>query len=310
MSVLNSTQMSLLEAATAAGFKDRMSYLAPVEQQNDFLKVASWVPSTDGKVNKVTQVAELGAGAWAKVNTKIPQIGSKSEVIVENLKIFEGLSVVDERLLTGKNKTKVRDAQDIANLEGFIQSWLTGVLYNTDSKDGCPGLFTRRGKTSVTGVYSAGGTSSGSLTSALLIEFGPRGVELVYEDGEQPGIVDIDKGEQQIDGYFALERLYHIESGIAIHRDTALQRLCNIDPSKDLDVKTFIKMRNQLPSMGKNAVLFVNRDVKSLIEEYCFDKSNAQYTYSELQGYGPVAKILGIPVMMLEAIKSNESTVA
>ena len=69
-------------------------------------------------------------------------------------------------------------------------------------------------------------------------------------------------------------------------------------------------MRNQLPSMGRNAVLFVNRDVKSLIEEACFEKTNATYTYSELQGYGPVAKVLGIPVMMLEAIRSDEAVVA
>lgn len=310
MSVLNSLQMNLLEAATAAGFKDRMSYLAPIEQENDFLRVAAWVASTDGKVNKVTQVAELGSGAWAKVNAPIPEIGSKSETVVETLKIFEGLSSVDTRLLTGKNKVKVRDAQDIANLEGFIQSFLGGFLYNTETKDGCQGIFSRRGKLSVKGTVGAGGTASGSLTSALLVEFGPRGLEMVYEDGEQPGITATDKGEVFTDGHYVLQRLYHIEAGIAIHKQLGVQRLCNIDPTKALDVKAFIRMRNQLPSMGRNAVLFVNRDVKSLIEEACFEKTNATYTYSELQGYGPVAKVLGIPVMMLEAIRSDEAVVA
>lgn len=313
MSVLNSLHMNLLEAANLEGYKDKATYLAPVVKMNDFFQTASWVPSTDGLVNKTTQVAEIGEGAWSKANAAIPEIGSKSEVIVENLKLFEGLSSVDERLLTGKNKAKVRDAQDIANLEGFTQSWLSQVLYNADSKDGTLGLVARRNKLPAAGkfngVTSAGGTADGSLTSALLIEWGNRGLEMVYEQGEQPGITDQDKGEVFYNGYYVLQRLFRIKAGISIHKPEAVQRLCNIDPTQTFDMKTFIKMRNKLPSMGRNAVLFVNRDVKSLIEEACFDKSNAQYTYGELQGYGPVAKVLGIPVMMLEALKSDEKLV-
>lgn len=315
MSVLNSLQLNLLEANILEGYKDKTTYLAPVVKQNDFLQVAPWVASTDGNVNKVTQVTEIGKGAWSKIHSPITEIGAKSEVIVENLKLFEALSTVDERLLTGKRKVKIRDARDVANLEGFTQSWLHELLYNTDAKDGTLGLFARRAKLAASGgkfngVYDAGGTASGSLTSALLVEFGDVGMQLVYEDGERPGITDEDKGEVFVDGYYALQRLFRIKGAIAIHKPESVIRIANIDPTKALDWKVFVKLRNKLPSMGRNAVLFVNRDVKSLLETYCLDKNNAQYSYGELQGYGQVARVMGIPVMMLEAIDSNEVVVA
>lgn len=314
MSVLNSLQMNLLEANILEGYKDRTTYLAPVVKQNDFLQVAPWVASTDGNMNKTTQVVELGKGAWSRIHAPITEIGAKSEVIVENLKLFEALSNVDERLLTGKRKVKIRDAQDVANLEGFTQSWLHELLYNTDAKDGTLGLFARRASLpkggKFNGVYNAGGTAGGSLTSALLVEFGDVGMQLVYEDGERPGITDEDKGEVYVDGYYALQRLFRIKGAIAIHKPESVIRLANIDPTKSLDWKVFVSLRNKLPSMGRNAALFVNRDVKTMLETYCLEKNNAQYSYGELQGYGQVARVMGIPVMMLEAIDSNEAVVA
>lgn len=113
-----------------------------------------------------------------------------------------------------------------------------------------------------------------------------------------------------VDGYYALQRLFRIKGAIAIHKPESVIRIANIDPTKALDWKVFVKLRNRLPSMGRNAVLFVNRDVKSLLETYCLEKSNAQYSYGELQGYGQVARVMGIPVMMLEAIDSNETVVS
>jgi hypothetical protein len=38
-----------------------------------------------------------------------------------------------------------------------------------------------------------------------------------------------------------------------------------------------------------------------------YDKSNAAYSLQDIEGFGPVVRLVGIPIMMIETILDTES---
>ena len=71
----------------------------------------------------------------------------------------------------------------------------------------------------------------------------------------------------------------------------------------------FIQMKNQLPEMGKGAMSFCNRTIHSQIENAIYDKSNMAYGVVDVEGFGPVARVVGVPIMTCEAITDTEAAI-
>lgn len=319
--LLNANDMTLLDVQKAQHYTDAERFLAPLMKKNDFLNVVPWDTTSDGLVDKNFVATELGKGSWTEFNNGILATGGKEDLITETVHMYQGLSRVDDRLLNLQNGQKMRDMKDVEQLEGVTQDWLSQCLYGNDP-DGIRGIFTRRSKIKKNLVWDAlngGSTSnSGKLTSMLLIEFSPtRGFCMTYPAGHAAGISSEDMGRVPIIGanggtYWAWVRQFTITAGMRICNPKAVMRLANLDLTADgfaFPDKTFIQMKNQLPDGGTDAAAFVNRSLKAAIETYCLDKSNAIYTRGEIEGYGPVDKILGIPVLMLEAISEKETTI-
>jgi hypothetical protein len=92
-------------------------------------------------------------------------------------------------------------------------------------------------------------------------------------------------------------------------------RICNIDVDPEgphhFDPKTLIlRCKPRLPTPGGgNAVLFVPPSVYGQIEAMAWDKGNASITVSEIEGFGLLPRIVGIPVRPWDAISENESAV-
>jgi hypothetical protein len=66
-------------------------------------------------------------------------------------------------------------------------------------------------------------------------------------------------------------------------------------------------MKNQLPNVGRDAVGFGNRTAHAIVETMAYDKSNAAYSLQDIEGFGPVVRLVGIPIMMIETILDTES---
>lgn len=99
-----------------------------------------------------------------------------------------------------------------------------------------------------------------------------------------------------------------ISGGMEIKAAKALLRLANIESTLSTD--NFIKMKNQLPNVGRDAMGFANRTVHALIETNAYNKTNMAFSLRDIEGFGPVTMIVGIPIMMMDAITDEEAVVS
>jgi hypothetical protein len=100
---------------------------------------------------------------------------------------------------------------------------------------------------------------------------------------------------------------------MVLRDDRALQRIANIETAGASNIfspATFIKAKNYLPMVGQNAVAFCNRTLKAQIDNDAYAKTNVWFSVVELEGYGPITRIAGIPLRMMEALIDTEATVA
>jgi hypothetical protein len=319
--LLQNRQLTLAEVNKLHGYVDTGDILSDLAQRNSFLDEAPWFPSTHGSHNETFRAKSLGKGAFTRANTGIPQLSSTGDILKEPVRVYEGESSVDDRLLEGADDPyMVRQNYDVMNLEGIMQDFNHALVYAnaTSDADSFEGFVRRRASIGKY-VRDGGGTGTG-LTSAWLFEFGRRGVFLTYNKAGSPGLENRDEGRQRVDApdgtgkMYAWLRHYKIWAGINIANDRALQRYANIvadDTSSSFDPKMLIRMKAQLPTVtGANAVLFVNRSLFSQIEQAAWDKSNMSYTIANFEGFGPVVRVASVIVRPWEAISENETAIA
>lgn len=315
------TNLNIAEANKRAGYDTMSAVLGEIQQKNDFLMQVPWYESTHGMYNKQLQATRLGSGTWSKVNGALQNISSSSDVIQEPLKMYEGDSVVDTRLIDGADDPyKVRDSEDALNLEGLMQGFTYDLFYvnNVTYPDAITSLSSRRGSL---GSYCVGGSGTGSdLTSLWTFEFGPAGCYMVYNKGGTPGIKNKDMGIErvQIPGSTtagqemrAWVRHYEIWGAFIIRNERAMIRYANIETTGASNIfseTTFIqKVLAQLPNSGRNAVAFGNRTLVGQITSNAYNKVNATYTIDTITGFGPITRIAGVPVQMVEALVDTET---
>jgi hypothetical protein len=318
--LVQNNQLTLAEVNKLAGNTDTGNILAELAQTNTFLDEAPWFPSTHGSHNEVLKGKTLGGGKFTRVNTGIPVAGSSTDVFKEPVRIYEGESLVDERLLKGaEDPYTIRNIHDTLKLEGILQSFNHALIYSNEALD--PDAFKSFSRRrAAIGKYcrDGGGTGTG-LTSAWLMELGRKGVYLTYNKAGSPGLKNEDRGRHRVPApdatgeMWAWIRHYEIWAGINIANERSLQRYANIDADDSavsFDPKVIIQMKAQLadPS-GRNAVLFANRSVFSQIEQAAWDKSNMAYSISNFEGFGPVVRCAGIIVRPWEAVSENESAI-
>ncbi|NCC13812.1 MAG: hypothetical protein EOM32_10630 [Spirochaetia bacterium] len=317
MATIVSTQaMNIVEAQKREGYTNAAEFLANLVKKNDLLNFAPWFTSTDGAFHKWVEATRLGAGSFTKANEAVPSISSGSDTKVEPVAFYQADSTIDDVVLkTAKDKAKARDSEDVANLEGFTQNWMYQLMYGANATEGFTGLAARRAKLDSAYTFGAGGSGS-DLTSLWLFEFGERGFNFRYPAGMQPGITSEDRGRHKVPvptgtgTFWAWIRHFEIAAGMEIKNQKALLRLANIESGgTDISPNTFIKMKNQLPQMGRDAVGFCNRTAHALIETGAYNKTNAAYSIADIEGFGPVAKVVGIPIMFWEGILDTESAI-
>lgn len=325
MSVLTSYgYLTIAEAAKRAGYDSGI--LGELQQNLDYLDEVPWFPATHGTYNKQLQASRLGTGSFAKANSPITIISSTAEEVTEPVKLYEGDSVVDERILrSADDVTAVRDSEDYLNLSGLMQDWMFQLFYGSDvtSPDNLRSFSQRRAALATNRTWGFGGTGSaypnGDLTDLWLFEFGKNAMYMAYNKGGSPGLKNEDRGRHLVTAptgtgqMWGWMRHYEMWAAIVIRDDRALQRGTNIETagsSNIFDPAIFIKMKNQLPSFGKNAVAFVNRTLKSQIDNNAYAKTNLWFTLDQVQGFGPVTRIAGVPVRLHEGIPDTLGTMS
>jgi len=319
--IVNNQNLTWAETARREGFDDAAAVLGELGQINEFIDEVPWYPSTHGIYNKQLQAKRLGKGAFSKAYAAITAIASQADLITEPVKMYEGDSQVDERVFRGvQDAYKVRDSEDAMNLEGLTQDWNTQLVYNNegDYPDSFKSITRRRNKLVAGRTWTAGG-SGGDTSSILLFEFSKRGFYLTYPQDAAVGLVNEDRGRHLVPipvgtgSMWAWCRHYEIWAAMVLRDDRALQRIANIETAGASNIfspATFIKAKNYLPMVGQNAVAFANRTLKAQIDNDAYAKANVWFSVVELEGYGPITRIAGIPLRMMEALIDTEATVA
>lgn len=321
MSAVNAyAQMTLAEANKRAGFDDAYAVLGEIQKMIDILDVMVWKPSTNGTYTKHFQASRLGTGAFAKANSALTKISSTGDYVEEPVKLYEGESQVDERVLKGvTNPVEVRDSEDVMNLEGAFQDWAYNLFYGNEGSN--PDNFRSfdRRRASL-GTYCIGASGTGSdLTSVWTLEISPATLHLAYPPNSgTPGMKNEDRGRQRVaapDGLgdmYAWCRLYEIWAAIVMRNERSLIRYCNIESagaSNIFSVTDYVRyVKNRLQNTGKNAHAFMNRTIKGQLESVAYsDTKNGALTVRDIENYGPMTFIAGIPIRMHEGITDAET---
>jgi hypothetical protein len=327
--ILANAALTWAEVVKRAGFDDDASVLGEIAQSNEFWDEVIWFPTTHGLYNKQLQAKRLGKGAFSKAYGPTTDISSNTDEITEPVKLYEGDSNIDDRIFKGVpagGAYSLRDGEDGLNLEGMIQDLSYLLVYNHegDYPDGWKGFWRRRGTLSVPGsppltTWGCGGTGS-DLTSMPIFEFSKKGFYLAYPPNSgTPGLKNEDRGLNKIPvpvgsgTYWAWIRHYELWAAMVLRNNMAIQRLANIETAGAanlFDPSIFIKAKNWLPGVGRNAVAFANRTLKAQVDNNAYAKTNVWMTVREVQNYGPITFIAGVPVRMWEALLETETAIA
>lgn len=267
--------------------------------------------------------------ALPTINPRGPNEGAESNVskvrqIREAMMVLDSFVRIDELILRPEKSreefvmTEIR-AQLEATMQGFGEAFVYGNM--ADDPRTIDGLATRYGALSLDNVYGAG-KSGGDGTSVWMIETGPDAAYLIYPQGSTAGIRRESHEWMTFEDasgnpYRGWEEQVQLGIGLAIADDRAAQRLANIDPAggtNGLDgtgkVNDLVKMRNNLPRMGRNSNLYVNRTTKAQMDIWALDKANAYFTMDTLQNGSVQTRFQGIPVRVLEQILDTEAQVS
>ena len=324
---------TLAEANKINGNVELGNLLADFQQRNTFLDEAPWFPTTHGSYTEEFRAKFLDEGEFTEINAGIPSLGSTGDIIKEAVKIYEGESAVDDRLLRlADDPYLARDTRDKMNFEGILQGFNRRLLYPSVAGDdkALKSLTERKNKISedVTNpdcnfVFNAGGTGA-KLTSAWLFEFGPAGFHMIYNKSGSVGIKNEDRGQRDrpaADGKGFIPmwiRHYEVIAGMVEGSRRSCMRMANItaDPnaSTPKPFKPELLIEGMLPYLsdpsGASAVLFVSRAVWGQINKALYDKNNIIYSRREIEGYGLVPEIMGVVIRPWDAISQNETAVA
>lgn len=312
--------MNLVEAVKRKDFDNLGASLGELAQLIDILDVMPWLKATHGLMNRQFQGSRLGSGTFSRANQPIPTISSTGDMIEEPVKLYEGESQIDERILQGvDDPLAVRDSEDGLNMEGAFQDWAYNLLYGNDgtAPDNFYSMSMRRAALTGYAPYVFSGGAAANVSDAWLMELSPNTLCLVYPSNSgTPGFHNEDRGRQRVTSptgtgqNYAWCRLFQIWAGIVLRNNRALIRYTNLatsGASNTFSITDFVRFgKNQLQNFGRNAFLFVNRTIKGQIEAQAYrDTANGALTVQAIEGYGPVTFVAGIPLRMHEGIPTN-----
>lgn len=320
--IFNKNWASLLDLIKAEEFDGATEMMMGELLEADALfKAMPFFTTSDGMKHKDIKATSLGSGDFVSANSGTGTTSSNVETVENNVCYYSVLSQIDEVVLKAGKKEqarKLRAEQNELNLAGFKQGFINKLFYgNTvDDPAGLNGLATRRNDLSSKYVFNAGQTT-GNATSMYLMEFGKAAVNMRHQEGKSGFVVqDLGKNRYKLDNgkFISLwEMQYDLWALLDVFDERSLIRYANINPdgsSNGLDSDDFIKMKNLLPNVGKGASGFVNRSLLTQAEILMANKDNVLYTRGEIENFGPIVKFMGIPLLLQDCIKDNETIVS
>lgn len=309
--------MSLVEANKRKGYDRNEGFMLNLEKEHKLLDVLPFLPASDNSYHKYNQGTVQGKGAWRQLNEGRERTQGTMEWITTPVQLFSVESnISDDILLAADSPADARDSENLLVATGLVNDFMDSLIYSdgTDTEK-MKGLVYYR-KTLGDYCLDAGGTSSGSLTSLYVAQMGELGVNIRYNpkitgDSYGIGLKIKDEGSvwtQDNKGrdMKVWKTTYDLTAALEVRQDKALVRLANIDPTKTLSLPLLVKAIMKLKDR-RNAVIIAPKEIEEMLINLALDKGQYQIRYEDIENFGPIMKVMGVPVVIEEAIKVNES---
>lgn len=312
-----------------------------LHQMNPLLQVLPAEAANAPMGNRVTIRGALPTVQRTKVNQGVPLSKSGAYQHIDTIGMFEAMADIDikEKLVVGEEAfNNYRWNEESAFHEAFAQQVAEEAIYGDERVNGSgfTGLAARLAALSSlkTGaqVRSAGLVSGSDGTSIYIVDAGgARGAKVIYpEKGAYPaggeataGLYVRDCGEvpskDEDQNHLQVYRTHYLWLvGLAIGDPRKIARLANIDvsdanlesPTQGKLIRMLTDILNAMPSPADSKrVLFTSTEIVSAFFKQAMDKSNAALSMQDYLGK-PTAHFWGNPIMILDKVSNNESTVA
>ena len=297
---------------------------------NPLMQDAVAVECNQGTKHLYTTRTGLPDVTWGKLYQGIPQSKSTTQQVEETTGFVEGLSTVDERLLSiSKNPAALRMSEAQPFLESIAKEVQTNFFYSdlATTPERFKGLGARYNTLSNSQVVNGGGAGSDNM-SVWFVTHGERQTALVYPEGTMAGVVREDKGSQRVtDGagnaYYAKEEMFRQHVGVAVGDYRYNARIANIDVSDLLAGTTdpyallrkgYWKLQGRrnsridnggMISMGAT-VIYANRDFLQALDGATTNANKVYLQKQEVEG-GEVLKYRGITIRETDALINAEA---
>ena len=320
---MSTTRLTILEQAKRRELGNVARIAELLEEYNEFTVDAPTFEANDVYSHLFTKRTALPTITPRSINQGAARSRSSTEQVREQITLLEVWAEIDEQLIDHEpSPGAARQNELISFIEAGAQEFAKRLLYGTPADGDArqfPGLSARYDALSQANVTTIGNSGG---TSVWMIEWGFDTAHLVFPKGAPSiGLAEADMGKMRVtdtnnNPFMAYVNQMKWEYGLVVKDDRAAQRLCNINPAggtNSLDnatrIREMVKAKNRLPRMGRNAVIYAQRDTKSQFDIYALEKTNGFYMQSNITG-GPLTMFQGIPIRMVEQLLTTEGAVS
>lgn len=310
------------------------AFVELLDQDNSILNLVPTIEANNITSHEYNQRVALPTVASRLAGAGTAQ--SKSETVrqTSHIKIYSSLMKIDKESfeLGGSGKEYVASemrahmsAQDIKIASEMFYGSTTDITR-------LAGLSTTYNSLSgniADNVISAGSVTGSDAMSVWIIGLGGNGLNFIYPMGSQAmGFSRTSSSEwnPETDANsktrFVMFNEFVIHRGIVVPDWRSCVRVCNIDKSvlmadttgATINLATLIiKAYSRLPSKSitgvKSYEVFMNRSAFEALQTQMYNKSNAAFSYTEIEGK-TVYQINGLKINVIDALISTESTVS
>lgn len=266
---------------------------------------------------------------WRRLYRGVPYSKSAYAQVKEPCSMMQSRMMIDEQevSLYGDKANRFRMSEGIAFMEAMRQKAAQTLFYGDSdaNPDEFKGLALRYPSKESPNVIDAGGSGTGTCTSAWIINWGDRTCHGIYPKGSNGGLEHTDLGRQTVqddkkNDYEALVSRYDWKLGLALRDWRAVVRVANIPvaaltkrkgQSGFVDLQQlFISAKNKMPSAWRqSAVWYMNEELMTATELQSTDAGNVHLVYGEAFKSDGVPKLFGRPIRQCDSIISTEDAI-
>lgn len=329
---------TLMDAASQTDPDGKAAKIAEkLEQTNDMLKDALWMPSNLPTNHKTTQRTGLPTVYKRRLNEGTLPSKATTAQITDGMTLLESRSHIDVKLADiSTNPAELRFNEGIAFMEAMGQEAQRQFIYGNALLDDMEfnGLAPRMNDLDADNldqVISAGGTGGGSIyTSVYLVCWGAFKCYGLYPKGTQAGLQHHDLGKDLVADstgiagaqLLAYRDQWNWDLGLCLQDDRFAVRICNISltdlagvtatqatTASTFLLKLMMDALDRVPSMGGvRPYFYCNRTVRSALRNLALRQGINLVGPSDAEGR-PKLEVGGVSVRLCDQIVNTEAEV-